>query len=47
MAEQTKKAQECACPAVCKMVVPILMIVLGVMALAKQLNGNATAKQEA
>ncbi len=47
MAEQTKKAQECACPAACKVVVPILMIVLGDMALVRQLNGNTTRKQEA
>ncbi len=47
MAEPTMKTQECACPAVCKLIVPILMILLGVRALAKQLNGNAAKKQEA
>lgn len=41
MVEQTCKPQECACPGACKVVFPILMIVLGVIALARELNGNA------
>ncbi len=47
MAEQTKKTQVCPCAAVCKFVVPILMIVFGVRALVRQLTGQASRQQEA
>ncbi len=47
MTEQTMKAQECACPAVCRVVGPILMIVFGVIALVRELTGKAAREQEA
>ncbi len=47
MAEQTKKAQECACPAACRVVGPIMMIVFGVIALVRELTGQASREQEA
>ncbi len=46
MAEQTMKAHECACPAECKLVLPILMIVVGVIALVRELSGKVPGKQE-
>ncbi len=46
MSEQTSKAQECACPATCRVVGPVLMIVFGVIALARELSGKASRKQE-
>ncbi len=53
MAEQSVKAQACtgcpcsACPEVCKSVLPMLLIVLGVIMLARNLTGNEAKKQEA
>ncbi len=47
MAKQTVQAQECACPTACKLVGPILMIVFGVIALVRELKGQAPIKQEA
>ncbi len=46
MAKQTTQAQECACPAACKLVGPILMIVFGVIALVRELTGKEPGKQE-
>ncbi len=46
MAKQTL-AQECACPAPCKLVLPILMIVFGLRALKRELTGKAAREQEA
>ncbi len=47
MAEQTIKAQGCTCPAECKLVLPILMIVFGVIALVRELTGKVSRQQEA
>ncbi len=46
MAKQTL-AQECACPAPCKLVLPILMIVFGVRALVRELTGKESREQVA
>ncbi len=47
MSKEANKAQGCPCPCDCKVVLPIMMIVFGVIALLKQLNGNAAKEQEA
>ncbi len=47
MVEQTKKAHECACAAECKFVLPILMIVVGLIALVRELTGKVSMEQEA
>ncbi len=47
MSEQTMKAQACACPAACRIVGPILMIVFGVIALVRELTGQVFRKREA
>ncbi len=47
MANDNNKAQECACPAACKVVGPILMIVFGVIALVRELTGKQSKPQEA
>ncbi len=47
MVEQTTKTQECPCPAQCKLVLPVLMIVFGVIALVRELSGKEPGKQEA
>ncbi len=47
MVEQTTKAHECACPAECKLVLPILMIVFGMIALVRELTGKVSREQEA
>ncbi len=46
MDKQTINKQECPCPAVCKVVGPILMIVFGVIALVHELTGKEASKQE-
>lgn len=46
MIKQTIKTQECACPAACKLVGPILMIVFGVIALVRELTGKRASQQE-
>ncbi len=47
MVEQAKKANECVCPAACKLVLPTLMIVVGLIALVRELSGKVSEKQEA
>ncbi len=47
MVEQSMKAHECACPAGCKLVLPVLMIVVGIIALVRELSGKVPGKQEA
>ncbi len=47
MAKQTIKPHECACPAACKLFVPIFMIVVGVITLVRELTGRVSSEQEA
>ncbi len=47
MTKETVQTQECVCPAVCKLVGPILMIVFGVIALVRELTGKESSQQEA
>ncbi len=47
MVEQTMKAHGCACPAECKLVVPVLMIVFVVIALVRELREKVFKEQEA
>lgn len=47
MVKQKTNVPECACPAECKVVVPVLMIVFGVIALVRELTGKTLKEQEA